>query len=191
MKGPILIHTLTEKGRGYEPARQNPDLFHGVGPFNVETGIPVKKAVKTYTEIFGEFMVEKGRTDPQVTAITAAMATGTGLTEFAHQYPDRFFDVGICEQHAVTMAAGMARSGLRPVVAVYSTFLQRAYDQIVHDVALPNLPVIFAIDRAGLVGEDGPTHHGVFDFSYLAASQTDIIALYVNELVNKQAPPSH
>lgn len=189
MKGPILIHTLTEKGRGYEPARQNPDLFHGVGPFNVETGIPVKKAVKTYTETFGEFMVEKGRTDPQVVAITAAMATGTGLTEFAHHYPDRFFDVGICEQHAVTMAAGMARSGLRPVVAVYSTFLQRAYDQIVHDVALPNLPVIFAIDRAGLVGEDGPTHHGVFDFSYLRSipNLTIMAPSDENELVNMLA----
>lgn len=189
MKGPILIHTITEKGRGYEPARQNPDLFHGVGPFNVETGIPVKKAVKTYTEIFGEFMVEKGRTDQQVIAITAAMTSGTGLTEFAHHYPDRFFDVGICEQHAVTMAAGMARSGLRPVVAVYSTFLQRAYDQIVHDVAMPNLPVIFAIDRAGLVGEDGPTHHGVFDFSYLRSipNLTIMAPSDENDLVNMLA----
>ena len=185
MKGPILIHAITEKGRGYEPASRNPDLFHGVGPFNIETGLPVKKAVRTYTEVFGEFMVERGQQDARVVAITAAMTSGTGLTEFARQYPERFFDVGICEQHAVTLAAGMARAGLRPVVAIYSTFLQRAYDQIVHDVALQNLPVIFAVDRAGLVGEDGPTHHGVFDLSYLRSipNMTVMAPADENELV--------
>ncbi len=167
MKGPVLIHTITEKGRGYEPARQNPDLFHGVGPFDVKTGQQFKKVIKTYTEIFGNTMLALAAQDERVVAITAAMTSGTGLSEFAERFPERFFDVGICEQHAVTMAAGMARSGLKPVVTIYSTFLQRAYDQIVHDVALQNLPVVFAIDRAGLVGEDGPTHHGVYDLSYL------------------------
>ena len=167
MKGPVLIHTITEKGRGYEPARQNPDVFHGVGPFNPDTGLQFRKSLKTYTEVFGEYMCEAGSRDPRVVAITAAMTSGTGLGKFARSFPDRFFDVGICEEHAVTLAAGMARAGLKPVVSIYSTFLQRAYDQIIHDVALQNLPVVFAIDRAGLVGEDGPTHHGVFDLSYL------------------------
>lgn len=185
MKGPVLIHTITEKGRGYEPARRDPGLFHGVGPFNVETGIPIKKAIRTYTETFGDFMVEKGKTEPNLVAISAAMTLGTGLAEFARHYPDRFFDVGICEQHAVTLAAGMAQGGLRPVVAIYSTFLQRAYDQIVHDVALQNLPVIFAVDRAGLVGEDGPTHHGVFDLAYLRSipNMTVMAPSDENELV--------
>lgn len=167
MKGPVLLHAVTQKGRGYEPALTHPDEFHGIGPFDVDTGIPVQAKAKTYTQVFGKFMVEKGRLDKRLVAITAAMTAGTGLTRFAECFPERFFDVGICEQHAVTLAAGMARMGLRPVVAIYSTFLQRAYDQIVHDVCLQNLPVIFAIDRAGLVGEDGPTHHGVFDLSYL------------------------
>ncbi|WP_276623969.1 1-deoxy-D-xylulose-5-phosphate synthase [Syntrophomonas wolfei] len=167
MKGPILLHTITQKGKGYEPAFQKPDIFHGVGPFDVDTGTQLKKSLKTYTEIFGDFMLNRAQRDNKLVAITAAMTSGTGLFEFSRQFPERFFDVGICEQHAVTLAAGMASSGLRPVVAVYSTFLQRAYDQIVHDVALQKLPVIFAIDRAGLVGEDGPTHHGAFDFSYL------------------------
>jgi len=138
-----------------------------VGPFDVDTGTQLKKSLKTYTEIFGDFMLNQAQRDNKLVAITAAMTSGTGLSEFSRNFPERFFDVGICEQHAVTLAAGMASSGLRPVVAVYSTFLQRAYDQIVHDVALQKLPVIFAIDRAGLVGEDGPTHHGAFDFSYL------------------------
>ncbi|MGI6469025.1 MAG: 1-deoxy-D-xylulose-5-phosphate synthase [Syntrophomonadaceae bacterium] len=167
MKGPVLIHVITQKGRGYEPAILEPDLFHGIGPFNVETGHPLKKPFLTYTEIFGEYMLNRAKTDSRVVGITAAMTSGTGLTSFARHFPERFFDVGICEQHAVTLAAGMAKMGLRPVVAIYSTFLQRAYDQIIHDVALQNLPVIFAIDRAGLVGEDGPTHHGVFDLTYL------------------------
>lgn len=167
MKGPVLIHTITEKGRGYEPARQDPGKFHGVGPFDIRSGKLVRKPIKTYTEIFGEYIVDRAKSDPNLVAISAAMTIGTGLSEFARLYPERFFDVGICEQHAVTMAAGMAKAGLRPVVAIYSTFLQRAYDQILHDVALQKLPVVFAIDRGGLVGEDGPTHHGVFDLSYL------------------------
>jgi 1-deoxy-D-xylulose-5-phosphate synthase len=167
LKGPVLIHVLTEKGRGYEPARQNPDVFHGVGPFDVKTGSLFKKPIKTYTEVFSDWITEAAGQDEKIVAITAAMTSGTGLSEFARLYPERFFDVGICEQHAVTMAAGMAREGLKPVVCIYSTFLQRAYDQVIHDVALPQLPVIFAIDRAGLVGEDGPTHQGAFDMSFL------------------------
>jgi 1-deoxy-D-xylulose-5-phosphate synthase len=186
LKGPVLIHTITEKGRGYEPARQNPDVFHGVGPFDIKTGQQFHKAIKTYTEIFGEFMLEAARIDQRVVAITAAMTSGTGLSKFSKAYPDRFFDVGICEQHAVTLAAGMARAGLKPVVSIYSTFLQRAYDQIIHDVALQNLPVVFAIDRAGLVGEDGPTHHGVFDLSYLRhiPNLTIMAPADENEMVN-------
>lgn len=167
MKGPILVHAITQKGWGYMPALEDPDRFHGIGPFDIETGVTKPKSIKTYTEVFGDFMLKQAETDDKLVAITAAMTSGTGLTQFAEIYPERFFDVGICEQHAVTMAAGMARQGLRPVVAIYSSFLQRAYDQIIHDVAMQNLPVVFAIDRAGLVGEDGPTHHGVFDISFL------------------------
>lgn len=186
MKGPILIHVITEKGRGYEFARQYPDIFHGIGPFDIKTGQPIKKSLKTYTEVFGEYMVKKAQTDQQLVAITAAMTSGTGLSEYERLYPERFFDVGICEQHAVTMAAGMAKSGLKPVVCIYSTFLQRAYDQIIHDVALQNLPVVFAVDRAGLVGEDGPTHHGVFDLAYLRhiPNLTVMAPANENELIN-------
>ncbi|CFX49901.1 Deoxyxylulose-5-phosphate synthase [Syntrophomonas zehnderi OL-4] len=167
MKGPVLVHVITQKGRGYQPALNDPDLFHGIGPFDINTGKQPKKPLPSYTEIFGDYILDKAQEDSAVVAITAAMTSGTGLKRFARAYPERFFDVGICEQHAVTMAAGMAKAGLKPVVCIYSTFLQRAYDQILHDVALQNLPVIFAIDRAGLVGEDGPTHHGVFDLAYL------------------------
>jgi 1-deoxy-D-xylulose-5-phosphate synthase len=167
MKGPILIHTITQKGRGYGPALENPDVFHGVGPFDIDTGSQVRKPCKTYTQLFGDYMVQKAQEEPRLVAITAAMASGTGLSDFALGYPERFFDVGICEQHAVTMAAGMAKAGLKPVVSVYSTFLQRAFDQVIHDVALQNLPVVFAVDRAGLVGEDGATHQGAFDLAYL------------------------
>jgi len=167
MKGPVLVHVITQKGRGYQPALNDPDLFHGIGPFDISTGKQPKKPLPTYTEIFGEFLLNRAKKDPRVVAITAAMASGTGLKHFARAFPERFFDVGICEPHAVTMAAGIARAGLKPVVCIYSTFLQRAYDQILHDVALQNLPVIFAVDRAGLVGEDGPTHHGVFDLAFL------------------------
>ena len=167
MKGPILIHAITQKGRGYGPALKNPRIFHGIGPFDIETGSPFKNAIKTYTEVFGDFMIKQAGRDERMVAITAAMADGTGLARFARCYPQRFFDVGICEQHAVTMAAGMARAGLRPVVAIYSSFLQRSYDQLIQDIALQNLPVIIAVDRAGLVGEDGPTHHGVFDMAFI------------------------
>jgi len=168
LKGPVLIHVLTKKGKGYAPAEKNPDRFHGTGAFDVQTGRPVtKSSAPTYTEVFGNTLVKLASADKRLVAVTAAMTSGTGLENFARLYPDRFFDVGIAEQHAVTMAAGMAKAGLRPVVAIYSTFLQRAYDQIIHDVCLQNLPVKFAIDRAGIVGEDGATHHGLFDLSFL------------------------
>jgi len=167
--GPTLIHVLTTKGKGYEPAEKNPGDFHGVGPFCIETGqpLPSPPAPPSYTKVFGETLVEIAEQDPRVVAITAAMPAGTGLSNFSQRFPERFFDVGIAEQHAVTFAAGMATEGLLPVVAIYSTFFQRALDQIIHDVCLPNLPVTLAIDRGGLVGDDGPTHHGVFDFSFL------------------------
>ncbi len=168
--GPILVHVLTKKGKGYEPAERNPSRFHGLGPFDIETGAPYpSKAPKppAYTQIFSQTITRIAQEDPEVVAITAAMPSGTGLDKFQRDFPERFFDVGIAEQHAVTFAAGMALEGLKPVVAIYSTFLQRAYDQIIHDVCLTNQPVFFAIDRGGLVGDDGPTHHGVFDLSFL------------------------
>jgi 1-deoxy-D-xylulose-5-phosphate synthase len=167
LHGPILVHAVTIKGKGYSFAEQDSTKFHGVGSFCLETGEPKSKKYPTYTDIFGATLVELAASDPLLVAVTAAMADGTGLTGFAERYPERFFDVGIAEQHAVTFAAGMARQGLHPFVAVYSTFLQRAFDQIIHDVALQNLPVVFAVDRGGLVGEDGPTHHGSFDLTYL------------------------
>ncbi len=170
MNGPVLVHVLTTKGKGYGPAEKDPAHYHGVGSFEIPTGSPTKNHHKTppsYTEIFGRTMVDLGRKNKKLFAITAAMPEGTGLTEFAEAYPERFLDVGIAEQHAVTFAAGLATEGFRPVVAIYSTFLQRAFDQIVHDVCMPNLPVVFAIDRGGIVGEDGPTHHGHFDITYL------------------------
>ncbi len=164
---PILVHVLTRKGKGYEPAEKEPHRFHGVGPFSLKTGEPLKKGGRSYTQVFSEALLRLAREDERIVAITAAMPDGTGLTPFAQEFPHRFFDVGIAEQHAVTFAAGLASQGMRPVVAIYSTFLQRAYDQIIHDVALQNLPVTFALDRGGLVGADGPTHHGAFDLSYL------------------------
>ncbi len=166
---PVLLHVKTVKGKGYPPAERNKPLFHGTGPFDVSTGTPVKKEGQppSYTSVFGRAVVERAREDERIVAITAAMAPGTGLDEFARTFPSRFFDVGIAEQHAVTFAAGIASSGCKPVVAIYSTFLQRAYDQIVHDVCLQDMPVVFAVDRGGLVGEDGPTHHGVFDLCFL------------------------
>lgn len=169
LKGPILIHVLTKKGKGYMPAERQPSLFHGVGQFDITTGElkKTKDASPTYTEVFAETLIEVAKDNPDIVAITAAMPEGTGLDRFAKIFPDRFFDVGIAEQHAVTFAAGLAKLGFIPVVAIYSTFLQRAYDQIVHDVCLQNLPVVFALDRAGIVGADGPTHHGAFDLSYL------------------------
>ena len=169
MSEPVLLHVTTVKGKGYPPAERNPIYFHGVGCFDAATGEcpPAKTNVPTYTEVFGEVLVELAKNDPNIVAVTAAMPEGTGLTHFAEVFPDRFFDVGIAEQHGVTFAAGMATEGARPVVAIYSTFLQRAYDQILHDVCIEALPVVFALDRGGIVGEDGPTHHGVFDLSYL------------------------
>lgn len=169
MHGPVLVHVLTRKGRGYQPAERNADVFHGVGPFCIETGKITKDpaAPPSYTAVFGRTMMELAAEDPRVVAITAAMPEGTGLKDFAAHYPRRFFDVGIAEQHAVTLAAGMATQGLRPVVAIYSTFLQRAFDQVIHDVCLQHLPVTLAVDRAGIVGEDGATHQGVFDLSFL------------------------
>ncbi len=167
--GPVLIHVLTTKGKGYEHAAKNPGAFHGVGPFDKTTGKPIPPAIKTppsYTNIFGETMIDLAKQDPRVVAITAAMPAGTGLIDFSKKFPDRFFDVGIAEQHGVTFAAGLATEGILPVIAIYSTFLQRAMDQIIHDVCLPNLPVTFAIDRGGVVGDDGETHHGVFDLSF-------------------------
>jgi len=169
MRGPVLVHVVTRKGKGYPPAEENPSLFHGVGPFNPATGeVQAKKGGSaSYTATFGRMMVELAEKDPSIVAITAAMCDGTGLNDFSAAFPERFFDVGIAEQHAVTFAAGLASRGLKPVVALYSTFLQRAYDNVLHDVALQKLPVVFALDRGGLVGADGPTHHGLFDFSYL------------------------
>ncbi len=169
LKGPVLLHVLTQKGKGYAPAERNSALFHGVGPFDRLSG-EVKKSkggAESYTAIFGKTLVELAEQDDRVVAITAAMAEGTGLKAFSEKFPERFYDVGIAEQHAVTFAAGLASHGMRPTVALYSTFLQRAYDNVLHDVCLQNLPVTFALDRGGLVGADGPTHHGVFDYSFL------------------------
>jgi len=167
--GPVLIHVLTKKGKGYAPAEENPGDYHGLGPFDITTGapLPAAEAPITYTHCFGDTLVHLAEKEPKIVAITAAMPAGTGLLRFARRFPNRFFDVGIAEQHAVTFAAGLATEGMLPVVAIYSTFLQRALDQIIHDVCLQNLPVTFALDRAGVVGDDGPTHHGVFDLSYL------------------------
>jgi len=170
LEGPVLVHALTVKGKGYAPAETDPAHFHGVGSFDISTGTSRKSSPKlppTFTEVFGETMVDLGRKEQKLFAITAAMPEGTGLNKFGKMFPERFVDVGIAEQHAVTFAAGLATEGFRPVVAIYSTFLQRAFDQIIHDVCLPNLPVIFCIDRGGLVGEDGQTHHGHFDITYL------------------------
>ena len=167
--GPVLVHVITTKGKGYKPAETNPGEFHGVGPFDVATGTPVKSVSRglSYTRVFGDTLCRLARTDKRVVAITAAMPGGTGLLPFAAEFPDRFFDVGIAEQHAVTFAAGLALEGLRPFFAVYSSFMQRSLDQLIHDVCLPNLPVTIALDRSGVVGDDGRTHHGVFDLAFL------------------------
>jgi 1-deoxy-D-xylulose-5-phosphate synthase len=164
--GPVLLHVYTQKGRGHRLAEQNPQRYHGVGPLNI---VGNEKRGVSYSEVFGKTLEKLAEDDPRIVAVTAAMADGTGLGEFAKRFPDRLFDVGIAEQHAITLAGGMAREGLRPVVAIYSTFLQRGYDQIVHDLALQGLPVVIGVDRAGVVGDDGPTHHGVFDISFLRA----------------------
>lgn len=170
LEGPVLVHVLTTKGKGYLPAEKNPSYFHGVGCFEPETGTAIKKpgcSLPSYTEVFGQTLCELATRDERIVAITAAMPEGTGIKTFSERFPNRCVDVGICEQHAVTFAAGLATQGYRPVVAIYSTFLQRSYDQIVHDVCLQNLPVTLCLDRAGLVGEDGATHHGAFDLSFL------------------------
>lgn len=166
--GPVIIHVVTQKGKGYELAEKNPNKYHGVSPFNLENGEPVNTARSSYSKAFGEALVKIAEEDKDVVAVTAAMPDGTGLNGFKDKFKDRFFDVGIAEQHAVTLSAGMACAGLKPIFAVYSTFLQRGFDQVLHDVCIQNLPVIFAIDRAGLVGEDGETHQGIFDISYLS-----------------------
>lgn len=167
LKGPVLIHVITKKGKGYNPAEIDPSKFHGLGPFRPSSGRAKKSGKAKYTEVFGRSLTDLAERDPKIVAITAAMPEGTGLVCFQERFPDRFFDVGIAEQHAVTFAAGLASSGHKPVCAIYSTFLQRAFDQVLHDVCLQNLPVVFCLDRGGIVGEDGPTHHGTFDISYL------------------------
>ena len=173
----MLVHVITKKGKGYKFAEENPLSYHGVAPFNVETGLALSPPsdIPTYTEIFGQTIVKLARADSRIVAITAAMCDGTGLDQFCQEFPDRFYDVGIAEQHAVTFAAGLAIEGFIPVVAIYSTFLQRAYDQIVYDVCLQKLPVVFAIDRGGLVGEDGATHQGLLDYSYLRSIPNIIV----------------
>ena len=184
IEGPVLLHILTKKGKGYGPAEENQPKFHGVGPFNSETGeVKVGKSTGavSYTKVFGDTLIELARKDEKIVAITAAMAEGTGLKKYSETFPERFFDVGIAEQHAVTFAAGLACRGQHPVVTIYSTFMQRAYDQVVHDVCLQSLPVTFAMDRAGLVGADGPTHHGVFDLSFLRHIPNLIFAVPRNE----------
>ena len=169
VKGPVVVHVLTEKGRGYEPARQNPDMFHGIGPFDIKTGKPTQKKVcPGYTDVFADALCQVAAEEEKLVAITAAMPDGTGLKKFSQRFPDRFFDVGIAEEHAVSFAAGLALGGVVPVVAIYSSFLQRAVDQMLHDVCMQKLHVIFAVDRAGLVGADGETHQGNFDISYLS-----------------------
>lgn len=169
LKGPRFLHVITKKGKGYTPAEDDPCTYHGVSSFDIETGEALKKAstAPDYSAVFGDWLCDMAETDPRLVGITPAMGQGSGMVEFSQQFPDRYFDVGIAEQHAVTFAAGLAVDGMKPVVAIYSTFLQRAYDQLIHDVAIQNLPVVFAIDRAGLVGADGPTHAGAFDLSYL------------------------
>ena len=169
VEGPVLLHVMTTKGKGYEPAETAPDKFHGIGPFDIESGkVLAKKDGDTYTDVFGKVLCDEASRNPDIVAITAAMADGTGLARFKKHYPNRFFDVGIAEEHGVTFAAGLATGGLKPVFAVYSSFLQRGYDQLIHDVALQNLPVVFGVDRAGLVGSDGETHQGIFDLSFLS-----------------------
>ncbi len=183
LKGPQFLHIVTRKGKGFEPAEENPCDYHGVGRFHPESGKMEPKAATgpTYTQVFGDWLCDMAASDPQLVAITPAMREGSGLVRFSEEYPNRYFDVGIAEQHAVTLAAGMACDGLRPVVAIYSTFLQRAYDQLIHDVALQALPVLFAIDRAGVVGPDGPTHAGSFDLSFLRAIPNMLIMAPADE----------
>ncbi len=177
MDGPQLLHVVTKKGKGYEPAENQPTLYHGVGKFKVEAGFEATTGNQpTYTEVFGQWLLDQAAADPRLHAITPAMSEGSGMVTFAERHPDRYFDVGIAEQHALTFAAGLACEGIKPVVAIYSTFLQRAYDQLIHDIALQNLPVLLAVDRGGLVGADGPTHAGAFDLSFLRCIPNMVIA---------------
>ena len=178
IRGPILLHVITQKGKGYKPAEENPTPFHGISPFDKITGVPIKKSPSkpSWSKVFGDALCELAKENEKIVAITPAMREGSGLLRFSQEFPDRFFDVGIAEQHAATFAGGLAAEGLIPVASYYSTFLQRAYDQVIHDIALQNLPVVFAIDRAGLVGEDGPTHHGVYDIAFLRACPNIIIS---------------
>lgn len=182
VKGPVLLHVVTKKGKGYPPAEEKPTKFHGVGIFDADTGDTIGQSDRiTFTKAFSDAMVKLAQADKKINAITAAMPEGTGLASFREKFPQRFFDVGIAEEHAATFAAGLAAEGLKPVVAVYSSFAQRCYDQIVHDIALQNLPVVFALDRAGLVGEDGPTHHGMFDLSFLRSTPNLVLAAPADE----------
>lgn len=182
MNGPVLVHVVTEKGKGYYFAEKSPEIFHGIGPFDLSNGLPLKKKKSfTYTDIFGQTLLKLGRDNQKIVAITAAMTAGTGLTKFSREYPERFYDVGIAEQHGVTLAAALAAGGMRPVVAIYSTFLQRAYDQILHDTCLQKLPVVFAVDRAGIIGEDGETHQGLFDLSFMRSIPNMTIMAPANE----------
>ncbi|RTZ58544.1 MAG: 1-deoxy-D-xylulose-5-phosphate synthase [Gammaproteobacteria bacterium] len=182
IEGPVLLHIKTVKGKGYKPAEENPIKWHGVGPYKLETGESAKKKKRTWSQAFGEALVELAQRDERIVAITPAMKEGSGLTEFEEKFPERFFDVGIAEQHAATFSAGLATQGLKPVLCYYSTFMQRAYDQIIHDIALQKLPVVLAIDRAGLVGEDGPTHHGAFDLSFLRCVPNMVISAPKDEV---------
>ncbi len=196
--GPVLLHVKTVKGKGYEPAERTPDAFHGVGKFDLETGKPLKSGGENFSSVFGETLCRLAENDPRICAISAAMLPGTGLETFSHRYPDRCFDVGIAEGHAVSMAAGMAKQGARPVFAVYSTFLQRGYDMLLHDVAIQGLPVVFGVDRAGLVGEDGETHHGLYDVGFLStipgmsiwapASYKELATMLTAALAQKKGP---
>ena len=199
LDGPILIHVHTKKGKGFFPAERSPENFHGVGKFDCETGEILKQpsTSKTFTQVFSETIIDCAEKNPEVVAITAAMPSGTGLAKFAERFPDRFFDVGIAEEHAVTLAAGLAAGGLHPVVAIYSTFMQRGFDQIIHDVCLQNLPVVFCLDRAGIVGEDGATHHGAFDLSFLreipnmnvlAPKDGDELRMMIYSAIERRAP---
>jgi len=182
IEGPVLLHIRTIKGKGYKPAEENPVKWHGTGPYKIETGEGLKKGTRSWSKAFGDALVELAERDEKIVAITPAMKEGSGLSEFAKRFPDRFFDVGIAEQHAATFSAGLATQGLKPVLAYYSTFMQRAYDQIIHDIALQSLPVVLAIDRAGLVGEDGPTHHGAFDLSYLRCIPNMVVSAPKDEI---------
>jgi 1-deoxy-D-xylulose-5-phosphate synthase len=166
VEGPVLIHVLTKKGKGYKIAEENPDKFHATSAFDIDTGKPKKDKKTDYSKVFGEKLVELARKDDKIVAITASMKDGTGLAKFQKEFPKRFFDVGIAEQHAITMAAGLAMEGLVPVVPIYSSFYQRAYDQVIHDVAIQNLPVVMCVDRAGIVGADGETHQGLLDMAF-------------------------